>query len=531
MQSGKFKRKLGFWSLSAASIGGVIGSGWLFSAMYASKMAGPASILAWVIGGLAMLCVGLIYAELGSTRPEPGGIVRYPAYVNGTLAASMVAWGTWIGYSANAPTEASAVMQYASHFFPGLYNGTSLTASGLTAAIVLMLLFVVVNYFGIQFFSRVNNTITAIKIGVPLLTIVALLVSGFHGSNLTNPATGGFAPNGISGALGAIATAGIVFAYTGFRQAIDLSGEAASAKRDVPRAVITVVLVSIVIYVLLQLAYLGAVPATLLKHGWSGINFKSPFADLALTINLTWLSWILFADSAVSPTGSGLVYAASNARITYAMGVNQFFPSFVTKLHPRYGVPFMALFVNIVLGFTLLLPLPSWHKLIAVMGSLGGFSYATGAVAVIAFRRHGLTDKDSRIRGMNVVAPIGFVISGLISYWAGWARLSTAITLLSVGILVYIWSYFHYKKPFKDVIGGIWVIAYMAVMLVMSWLGSFGGHKVIPAPWDTVVVAAVSLVIYFIGLKSASWYMKQGGAEEFAAYEQHLLSVTETPPM
>ncbi len=528
MQNGKFKRKLGFWSLSAASLGGVIGSGWLFSAMYASKMAGPASILAWIIGGLAMLCVGLIYAELGSSRPEAGGIVRYPAYVNGTLAASMVAWGTWIGYSANAPTESSAVMQYLSHFYPALYNGKSLTSIGLVSAITLMLMFVVVNYFGIQLFARVNNTLTAIKIGVPLLTIIALFASGFHASNLTNSAAGGFAPHGMSGALGAIATAGIVFAYTGFRQAIDLSGEAASARKDVPRAVITVVLVSIVVYVLLQLAYLGAVPEALLKHGWSGINFKSPFADLALTINLTWLSWILFADSVISPTGSGLVYAASNARITYAMGVNKFFPGFVTKLHPRYGVPFVALFINIVLGFTLLLPLPSWHKLIAVMGSLTGFSYATGAVAVIAFRQHGLSQQGNHIRGMKVIAPIGFVISGLISYWAGWARLSTAILLLGVGVLVYIWSYFHYRKPFRDVVGGIWIIGYMIVMLLMSWLGSFGGEKIIPAPWDTIVVASISLLVYAIGLKSASWYMKHGGTEDFKEYEKQVLTATES---
>lgn len=523
MEAG-FRKQLGFWSLTAASIGGVIGSGWLFSAMYAAQAAGPAAILAWIIGGLAMLCVGLVYSELGATRPEAGGIVRYPTYSNGTLVSSIVSWSTWISYSANAPTEASAVMQYLSHFFPALYNGKSLTGLGITFAILLMLVFVVINYFGVRLFARVNNTITAIKVGVPLLTIVALLATSFHPGNLNSPAAGGFAPYGLAGALGAIATSGIVFAYTGFRQAIDLSGEAANPKRDVPRAVITVVLVSIVVYLLLQIAFIGALPHSLLSHGFGSINFKSPFANIALLINLTWLSWILYADSAISPTGSAIVYAASNARVTYSMGVNRFFPKFVTRLHPKYRVPFVALFINILLGFTLLLPLPSWHSLIAVMGSLTGFSYATGAVAVIAFRRKGLSGKDTQIRGINIIAPIAFVVSGLISYWAGWDKLSKAIILLIIGIIVYFWSYFHYKKPRKDIVGGIWMLAYIFLMLICSYLGTFGGKHWVPAPWDSIVVAIMSFIIFWIGVKSADWYMRQ---EKASHYEEYMVSVDE----
>src|SRR3978361_2457701 len=89
-EDAKFRKTLGFWSLLATGIGSVIGSGWLFSAMYAAQTAGPASIIAWVIGGAVMLAVALVFAELGMVHPESGGLVRYPLYSNGRFAASIV---------------------------------------------------------------------------------------------------------------------------------------------------------------------------------------------------------------------------------------------------------------------------------------------------------------------------------------------------------------------------------------------------------------------------------------------------------
>lgn len=68
----------------------MIGSGWLFSSMYAAQAAGPAALISWVIGGVLMLLVALVFAELGMVRPESGGLVRYPLYSNGRLAATVV---------------------------------------------------------------------------------------------------------------------------------------------------------------------------------------------------------------------------------------------------------------------------------------------------------------------------------------------------------------------------------------------------------------------------------------------------------
>src|ERR1700712_4698568 len=173
------KQRLSYWSLVATGIGSVIGSGWLFSAMYAAQTAGPASIIAWGIGGAVMLAVALVFAELGMVHPESGGLVRYPLYSNGRFAASIVGWSMWVTYVANPPTEASGVVQYASSYIPGLFEKDQLTFAGILVAIVLLACLLRVNSFGLQFFARTNNIEPGGKTSPPTPPIVPLCASGF----------------------------------------------------------------------------------------------------------------------------------------------------------------------------------------------------------------------------------------------------------------------------------------------------------------------------------------------------------------
>ena len=97
--------------LTMASLGGIIGSGWLFGSLYAAQIAGPSAIIAWVLGGLAVLLIGLVYAELGGMLPESGSIARYPHYTHGHLTSFIMGWAAWIAYASVPAIEAEAVMQ------------------------------------------------------------------------------------------------------------------------------------------------------------------------------------------------------------------------------------------------------------------------------------------------------------------------------------------------------------------------------------------------------------------------------------
>jgi amino acid transporter len=230
------RKSLGLWQLTAIGFSGVIGSGWLLGAMVAAQIAGPEAIVAWLVGGAALMLIALVMADLGAARPESGGLIRWPYYSSGRLVATIAGWGIWIAYATNPPSESAAMLQYASKYVPDIYSGSSLTGLGILLGIGVMAVFVLINWFGVLLFARINGALTVAKFVVPTLTVIALFISGFHSSNFSSH--GGFAPYGWAPGLSAIATAGIIYAYTGFQGPIDLSGEARNPRRDVPRAVI-----------------------------------------------------------------------------------------------------------------------------------------------------------------------------------------------------------------------------------------------------------------------------------------------------
>ncbi|HKU79628.1 MAG TPA: amino acid permease, partial [Rhodanobacteraceae bacterium] len=122
---GGFKKQLGLIDLTFIGLGAVFGSGWLFSASYVADIAGPAGIVSWLIGGAAVLLLGLVYCELGAALPHSGGVVRYPVYSHGALLGYLMGLITLIAFSSLIAIEVTACRQYASAWFPQLTQAGS----------------------------------------------------------------------------------------------------------------------------------------------------------------------------------------------------------------------------------------------------------------------------------------------------------------------------------------------------------------------------------------------------------------------
>ena len=88
----KLRRDVGFLGLGFAELGSIIGAGWLFAALYASSLAGPAALISWVLGGGAMMLLALTHAELGGTYPVAAGNARFPHYAFGRLIGFTSGW-------------------------------------------------------------------------------------------------------------------------------------------------------------------------------------------------------------------------------------------------------------------------------------------------------------------------------------------------------------------------------------------------------------------------------------------------------
>jgi amino acid transporter len=258
-RQGSLKRDVGMIGLLFASVGSIIGSGWLFGAMNAAQTAGPAAMLSWLFGMVIILMIALTFAELGTLFPVSGGPARYPHIAFGSFASYTSGWILWVACATVAPIEVEGALQYATkyaaftteHCLSGCSGAQpeivhTLTTLGYVSAVILMALFVMVNYVGVNWFARVNNILVWWKLAIITLVIVAFLFTQFHGSNFTSKS---FMPYGWEGVFTAIATSGIVFSYLGFRQGIELAGETSNPRKYVPIAVIGSVVLTGVIYI------------------------------------------------------------------------------------------------------------------------------------------------------------------------------------------------------------------------------------------------------------------------------------------
>lgn len=498
-------------SLTAVGLGSIIGSGWLFGAERAASLAGPAAILAWVIGAAVALTIALTYSELGSMFPKAGGMVRYGQYSHGSLAGYLAAWANWIAIVSVIPGEATASIQYMSSWDFGwakhLYDGKELTGTGVILASVLLVFYFFLNWFAITLFAKTNTAITVFKLVVPALTAGALLLAHFDSGNISG--NGGFTPNGWSSVFTAVAVSGIVWAYNGFQSPLNMAGEARNPGKSLPKAVISSILISLVIYVALQVAFLGAVPAADLAHGgWKELSFNSPLADLATAWGLNWLALLLYADAFISPSGTGMIYAATTSRMIHGVQENGHLPKIFGRVDPKTGIPRPALLLNLVIAFAFLAVFRGWGSLAEIVSVATVISYITGPVAVMSLRRLSPNlPRPVKLRAMPIVAPVAMVFGSLVLYWARWPLTGKVILIMAIGLPI--WAWYELRKPWAELkphlMGGAWMVSYLLVMALVSFLGSkkYGGRGDLADGWDFLIVAVIALLFYAWGVGSA----------------------------
>jgi amino acid transporter len=510
------RREIGFIGLLWASGGSIIGSGWLFGAQKALVAAGPAAIISWGIGALAIFLLALTHAELGGMWPVAGGTARFPHYAFGGGAGASFGWFSWLQAATVAPIEVLAMITYGQHYsfasgwMKTTSSGTSvLTASGIVAAVILMAIFTSINFLGIRKLAHTNSAATWWKIGVPLLTIFVLGIVNFHASNFT--AADGFNPFGAKGVLAAVSTSGIIFALLGFEQADQLAGESARPKRDIPRAVIMSVIIGAIIYIALQVIFLGALPPSQIGHSWAHgayTQMTGPFAQLATLLGVGWLAAILYVDAIISPGGTGLIYTTSSSRVSYGLSRNGYFPTVYESTDKR-GVPWFGLVTAFVVGCICFLPFPSWTSLVGLITAASVLMYAGAPLAFGVFRRRlPHAERPWRAPLGGLLAPLAFVVANLLILWSGWAtdwRLGVAIGIgyvILAATRIFNWNS---ESPQLDLRAASWLPAYLVGMGVIVYLSDFGpmSNPVIPLWWDMATVAVFSAIIYYWALAVA----------------------------
>ena len=509
----RLRKEAGIVGLLYASVGGIVGSGWLFGPLHAAQEAGPLSLGSWLIGAAAVLLLALVYSELATLIPKSGALVHISRVSHGALLGLIWSWILLLGYVTVAPVEVMAVLTYANNYLPGLVQPDSglLTARGIVVSIVLLGCFVALNFLVIRWVLLINSAATWWKLLVPAATIVVLLSLSYHPGNLHLVTSGSQAE--VRGMFTAVATGGVIFSYFGFRQAIDLAGETANPSRNIPIAVIGSVVIGLVLYLGLQLAFLLAIdPSELATGGWAALKFPGltgPFAAIAIAVGAAWWAIVLYLDAIVSPAGTAFIYVTAGSRITMAIGEIGSGPRALARVN-RNGVPWVAVIVVYLMGALFFVPFPSWQKMVSYISSVTVLSYSIGPIVLLQLRRS-MPDarRPFRLWLAWIIGPASFIVSNWIIFWTGLATLDFLFGSLLVMFLLYLaYRYLTATSPGRaplDWNHTWWLLPYFAGLWLLTMLGpsAVGGTGRLTLFQDMGAVALLSLVVLWIALATS----------------------------
>ncbi|WP_061775591.1 APC family permease [Levilactobacillus senmaizukei] len=509
------RRKMSLFSLVMLTLSAIIGSGWLFGAGMAAQIAGPAAIISWLLGALVIGLIAMNYIELGTMFPTSGGMSQYAAFSHGPLLGFVAGWANWLSLLTIIPIEAVAAVQYMSswpwawaNWTRGFLRAGNVTNEGLVIVFLFILAFTLLNFWSVKLLTRFTSFVSVFKLVIPTLTIIVLVITGFEPQNFAH--IGGFMPYGSSAIFSATTAAGIIFSYNAFQTTINMGNEIEHPERNILWGIVIAFGISTVIYTLLQVAFIGAVPGGSLVHGWHGVNFQSPFADIAILLNLGWLSTLLYLDAFVSPFGTGVSFVATTSRALAAMTGTKHMPTKLGEVNRKYQTPRRAMVVNLFLGVVLVAGFRNWGTLSNVISTSTLIAYLTGPVTVSSLRRQAPElVRPFRLHAAQWWSPLAYVLASLAIYWAKWPTTVEVFGVIALGLIFYV--YYEIRRPSgwqslrASLRGGRWLLAEMVWLTLMSVVGShqFGGSGWLSYPLDFVGVILGSLACYYLGVHDA----------------------------
>ncbi len=517
------KRSIGPIGLMFSAVSGVLGSAWLFSPLYAAQHAGPASLIAWVVGWFAMLLIAMTFGELVTTFPVAGGNARYLHVTHGPLVGFAFSWLLWLGYSSVAPVETMGVLQYLSSLYPALTHQVHgvplLTHVGYGIAAGVLLLMCWLNFYGIQWVVRYNSVMVWVKMIVPVIIAGFIMWAAFHASNFGSVA--GFMPYGLGSVATTLSVGGVIFAFAGYAPAIVLAGEAKNPQRTVPLVLVGALTLCLIVYLLLQIALIGALPSGALDHGWAHAHYvgdTSPVLGLVSLLGLSsHLKDLIFVTAILAPLGTAFIFVATSSRVAYAMGQNGYFPGVFANVSRR-GVPLLAVCLNFFVGILLFFPSPGWQGMVGFLVSAFVLCYGVGPIALLCLRAQAPdVPRAFKLPCAKLWCAGAFIIANLIVYWTGWGTVSKILMAIGLGFVVLLAMTLVRRRSW-NIKHGAWILFYFVCLGFISYYGDFGGRGLFKAGWDEVSIVTMSIVVLWLAYLSK---LKTCRIEDLVAKDIH----------
>jgi len=339
-QQDKLHRGLEERHINMMALGAAVGVGLFLGSATAIKMAGPAIMLSYALGGAAIFLIMRALGEMAIHNPVAGSFSRYAQDYLGPLAGYLTGWTYWFMWIVTCMAEITAVAVYMHVWFPD--------SPGWVWALAALLSMASVNFIAVKAYGEFEFWFALIKI----VTIVLMIVSGagtiFFGFANGGIATGianlwshgGFMPNGVQGVLMALPM--VMFAYLGVEMIGLTAGEAKNPKQSLARAIDTVFWRILIFYIGALLVILAIYPWN--EIGTAGSPFVMTFEKMGIPAAAGIINFVVLT-AALSSCNSGIF---STGRMLYNLAQQkQALPVFAKV--GRNGVPVPAVLMSVLL--------------------------------------------------------------------------------------------------------------------------------------------------------------------------------------
>lgn len=454
-------------SLTAAIMivaGSMIGSG-IFrkpSIMAQQLMSPELLIIVWIAAGLITFVGALVNAEIAGMIDTTGGQYNYFRKMYGDFTAYLYGWSTfsviqtgsqaaiayvfaeYLGYFITYPQLPKAITDFA-FYIPLVGDIHPFFDFGTKAvAILVTLLLTGVNYLGVFFGGIVQTIITYIKI-ISIIGLALLLFIFGSGSmaNVYNNFTIPPATQAGFWSLIGLSLAGAFWAYDGWNNVTYVSGEIKNPQRNVPLALMWGTFITMIVYVLMNVAYLYVMPI--------GEIAKSPLVAASATEKIFGQSGGAIISIAVIISAFGALNGSilATARVQFAMARDNLFFKSLGKIHPRFGTPHTSLVVQGIWSCVLVMS-GTFDTITDYVIFAAWLFYALGAAGVFVLRKKMPdTFRPYKVWGYPIIPALFVIFSGFFLFNTVISNTKNAmmgLILILLGVPFYIYWKIMDKK-------------------------------------------------------------------------------------
>lgn len=446
IDKGSLKRILTVGDLFAVGYGD-LGSSIYYALGITALFSLGAAPISLMLAGLVFVCTALSYAELSAMLRDTGGSATFARYAFNDLISFIAGWALLLDFIVTIAISSYSIAPYLSFFFQILKQPEYKIA----LTVILIGVLFVINLIGMKGSAKLSWFLTTTTLATQLIIIVIGAIWIVNIPDFLNHLRIGISGDAWSPTWDQFwkGTAMAMVAYTGIESMAQLSGEAKSPSRTVPKAMMLAMGMLLIVYIGISVVALSAVtPLELstkyLEDPIAGIVSVLPFGQRILGGWIGLLAAIILFVAA----NAGLIGAS---RLSFNMGENYQLPRFIYRLHPRYKSPYVALALFAILSMLIVIASRGYLTFLADLYNFG---------AMLAFFMTHLSLIILRIRKPNqnrpFKIPLNIPIKGV----------SIPITAVIGGLATFVtWILVVVTKPDGRYLGIAWLILGMTIYL------------------------------------------------------------------